>query len=55
MMATAIAPTGHLLISLVTGSLWGVRPGVWWSWDAAAMTSTLILMFSTSVYFAAID
>ncbi|MRX26563.1 heme ABC transporter permease [Kangiella sp. HZ709] len=47
MAMRAIAPIGALftLITLFTGSLWGLPTwGTWWEWDAR-MTSELVLLF----------
>lgn len=46
-VAMESAPIGaaFTLITLVTGSLWGVRMwGTWWTWDAR-LTSELVLLF----------
>jgi heme exporter protein C len=46
-VAMASAPVGaaFTFITLVTGSLWGVRMwGTWWTWDAR-LTSELVLLF----------
>ncbi len=46
-VAMESAPIGaaFTLITLVTGSLWGIRMwGTWWSWDAR-LTSELVLLF----------
>ena len=46
-VAMESAPIGaaFTLITLVTGSLWGIRMwGTWWTWDAR-LTSELVLLF----------
>lgn len=46
-VAMESAPVGaaFTLITLVTGSLWGIRMwGTWWTWDAR-LTSELVLLF----------
>jgi heme exporter protein C len=46
-VAMQSAPIGaaFTLITLVTGSLWGIRMwGTWWTWDAR-LTSELVLLF----------
>ncbi len=45
--ARALAPTGALmtLLSLVTGSLWGLPTwGTWWVWDARLTTQFILLL-----------
>jgi len=52
LMAKSIAPVGcvFVLISVITGSLWG-KPtwGVWWAWDAR-LTSMLVLFLFYLTY-----
>ena len=47
MYARALAPTGALmtLLSLITGSLWGLPTwGTWWVWDARLTTQFILLL-----------
>tara|TARA_Y100000310_G_scaffold329618_1_gene399814 strand:- start:1743 stop:2453 length:711 start_codon:yes stop_codon:yes gene_type:complete len=48
LMAKSLAPVGFIfvLISIVTGSLWG-KPtwGTWWAWDARLTSMTVLLIF----------
>ena len=54
LMAKSIAPIGSVfvLISIITGSLWG-KPtwGVWWVWDARLTSMFILFLFYLSYIF----